>query len=179
MALVNQLSTPAKPFQHPLTAQAITGQFTKKIISLTTTTASDSNGSVYFLGQLPNNAVVTNINIHTADIASMSDCDIGIYDKDGNVQIGNYYADALDLSGHASGVGTSKYLGTFNHVAMSNVLPTAAGDPAWKNAGAVDVPYPPSGSSFKSAKYQIGLLANVGPTAAITFVAEIEYICAE
>ncbi|MDE2105617.1 MAG: hypothetical protein KGL39_50790 [Patescibacteria group bacterium] len=179
MAVVNTLSTNAAPLTHPQTAGQLTGQRTKKVTSLITTTAADSAGSTYLICQLPANAVVDNINLHCADIASMNDNDVGLYDMNGVVKVGNYFGDALDLSQHASGCGTAKYASTFNHLGMSNVVASTAEDNVWKNAGDVEGPYPASGSTIFQSKYQLGLLANAGPTAAVTIVCEVEYHCPE
>ncbi len=179
MAVVNTLNTSAAPLAHPQDAGQVTGQRTKKITRVVAVTSGDSANSIYLLGEVPDNAVIDDINLHCADIATMNDCDIGIYDMNGAVKVGNYYADALDLTGHASGVGTAKYASTFNHLAMSNVAASTAADPVWKNAGDVEGPYPASGSTIKGAKYQIGLLSVAGAGASIDIVAEIWYHCAE
>lgn len=178
MALINQLSTAANPLLHPQTADQVTGQRMKKIIRVNATTATDSAGSIYLLGEVPNSAVVTAINIYTADIAGANDNNIGLYDNFGVAKVTNYYADALDFTGHGT-VGPAKYASAYNHECMSAVTTATAGDPVWKNAGDVEGPYPASGSTIMASKYQIGMLANGAPTAAITFVSVIEYTCAE
>lgn len=179
MAVVNTLNTNTTPFVHPLTASKTTGQRTKKILTSFTTTASDSNNSIYFAGMLPDNAVVVALNIHCADITSANDVDVNLYDQFGTLKAASYYADALDLSQHSTVVGTAKYASTYNHLGMGAVTAAAALDPVWKNAGDVEGPVPASGSTLKTSKYQIGLLFNAGPTAAITGIVEIDYMSVE
>lgn len=178
MALVNTLATNAAPFVHPQEALKVTGQRVKEIVQPFTTTASDSNASIYFLGEVPDIAVILSIRIHTADIASASSCDIGLYDMNGVAKVDDYYAAGIDSSSH-SGLAIDTYASSYNHPGTTNVAVTKAADPVWKNAGDVEGPYPASGSTIRGGKYQIGLLFDTGASAAISGVATIRYACAE
>ena len=181
MTVQNYLSTTANPFTHPQTAEQVTGQRTKKIRTLVSVANGDGIGSIYFLGMVPDEAVVNKITLEGGTIAGLTDCDIGLFDKNGNAKVtgtgmADFYADGLNLSAAPSGTGDFGQ-GLWN--GMSNRAVSTACDRVWQNAGDVEGPFPASGSTIKSSKYQIGLTINAAASAAGTLVATIEYQCAE
>lgn len=181
MAVQNYLSTAAAPFTHPLSAEQTTGQRVKRVRTLITVANGDSIGSIYFLGMVPDQAVVSKITIEGAAIAGLTDCDVGLFDKSGNAKVtgtgsADYYADGLDL--HTSSGVTGEF-GQPIWQGGNNRAVSKATQRVWQDAGDAEGPFPASGSTIKDTKYQIGMTINAAATAGGTLVATIDYQAAE
>ena len=184
MAVVNTLSTTSTPITHPQTADNMTGQRPKQVRQKIAITNGDSIGSVYLIGQVPDNAVIINITLDAATIAGISACDIGLYDMAGNAKItttySDFYASGLDLTS-SSGLAAGKFTNTFQRNAATNRAAPVATDPVWKNAGDSEGPAGTvvSGTTIKGPKYQVGLSLRSAATASGTVIADISYTVAE
>lgn len=177
MGVQNTLNTTALPFTHPQTAAQITGQRTKKIRTLITIANGDSIGSTYFIGQVPDSAVVNSITLEGATISGLSGESVGIFDSKGNAKVSTVYANA-----------------NVNFTSSTGLPIGDTGNPVWRpgsrtlanmtqeaylDAGDVIGPYPAVGATIKDAKYQIGLTLVHAATAGGTLMATVEYQCAE
>lgn len=173
MAVVNQVTS---VLAHPQTASQVTGSRTKRITKIITIAAADDDTSVYRIGELPDTAVVTSLNIYAADITSGTSFDVGLFDMAGVARAEACYAAAVDLSGH-SGLAISKYASAYSHPAMTVITTANANKQVWEIAGDVEGPsgVAVSGSSFRIPKYILGLTANTIGSAAATIVVEVDY----
>ncbi|MDE1971098.1 MAG: hypothetical protein KGI50_06025 [Patescibacteria group bacterium] len=179
MAVKNTLVTSANPLSHPQTAAQISGQRVKKIRSVVSIANGDSIGSIYLLGMVPDSATVIAVTLEGATTSGLTDCDIGLFDAQGNAKLtgtgfADFYADGLNLSS-STGLPTGDF---GNPVWRAGSRAESGGVPTqevWQDAGDAVGPYPAAGSTIKGDKYQIGLTLNAAATAAGTYVATIEY----
>jgi len=182
MAVQNYLSTSSSPFTHPQTAASTTGQRIKRVRSIISIANGDSAGSIYFVAEVPDTAMFDKIWLEGATTSGLSDVDVGLFDNNGNAKVtgtgsADYYADGLNLTS-STGLPT----GDFNNPVWNahiNVASSKANQEVYQDAGDVVGPYPATGSTIKSSKYQIGMTINTAATAAGTYVATVEYRCAE
>jgi hypothetical protein len=177
MALQNFLSTAAAPFAHPQTAAQIGGQFTKRIRGIINIANGDNANSIYFIGKVPNTAVVTSIKLEGATISGVAAATVGLWDNQGNLKNASYYASALNLSSSA-GLSTGDF-GEPVWNAHASVPVANATQQVFQDAGDVEGPFPASGSSVFAPDYQIGLQIGDAATQAGSLVATVEYQCAE
>lgn len=170
MAVVNQVAT---PLAHPQAAGEVTGSPVMSIVKVINVAATDDIGSVYLIGEIPDTAVVTNIEIESATVAGASDLDIGLYDEYGNVCKKDCYADGLNIT-NSTGIPTGQ-LGLPLWSAMTIVGAANARKLAWELATHVNKVVPGVGETQKKSKYKLALTANSDISAAGTLVVRVEY----
>jgi hypothetical protein len=160
-------------FVHPQPAGEVTGLHARRVVQEITIAAADSDGSVFFMGELPDDAILDDITLENADIAGGASYSVGIYDVAGTVILAAVFASTLDLSSSV-GLPLGPYGDPIRH-AMTALAPTDANKKLYELAGHVSKAFPASGETNRKAKYRIGLLAATIGTAAATIVSRIDY----
>jgi hypothetical protein len=138
------------------------GAITTGIVNVGEVAAADSDGSVYRIGTLPSNAIITNISINADVITGGNDYDVGLYDigVSGAVIDKDVFADGLNLSGGAA-IGSELN-------GLSAVAIDALDNKLYEHAGKT--------VSNKKEGYDLALTANTVGSAAGTITTRVEYI---
>ena len=162
MAVVNEI-TSTLPKEFPQNSISETGLEERVCQKLVSVAAADDDNSIYVLGVLPAEAILTDLVIDTPGITGATDYNIGIYDVDGTEYDDNEFADALDLSSDAVLDGMAGH-------AHANRL-----KPFWELAGHVNKALPAVGETQKKAQYVIAAKGVTVGTAAGSFTSTIRY----
>lgn len=173
MAVVDQSTT---QLVHPVAAVENTGARLLQIQKVITLGASESDLSKYFLGELPDMAVIESITLEGAAVTGFSSADVGLYNVDGSVISANCLASALDLS-TTSGLGTGP-TGSPIRPASTAIGAANATKRVFELASHVNKAYPASGETNRKAKYRVILTANTRGSGTGTLVARIRYAMA-
>lgn len=170
MAVINQV---ASSLAHPQAAGEVTGSPVVSLVKVITVAATDDIGSIYLIGEIPDTAVITNIEIESATVAGASDLDIGLYDENGVVCKKDCFADGLNIT-NSTGIPTGQ-LGLPLWRGMTAVDAANVRRLAWEHATHVNKVVPGVGETQKKSKYKLALTANSDISAAGTLVVRVEY----
>lgn len=132
------------------------------LVSIEEIAAAADNGSVFRIGTLPSNAIITKVEVNADTITSGTDYDLGLY----NVGVGgaevdkDVFADGVDMSsGFAAGSEAN---------GLSNVALDALNKKVYEHAG--------DSISDKKEGYDLAWTANTVGAAAGTLVTRVWYI---
>jgi hypothetical protein len=173
MAVINTIDD---ALSHPQSREAISGSRLLQIVRQVTIQASDDDTSVWFLGEVPDTAIVSDIELEGAAITGATDYDIGLYKPDGTVIDVDVFADGLDLSSIA-GLPVGPF-GDGCRKGMTNLAVTDANKTVSELAVHVNKAFPAVGETSRLPKYRIGLRANTAGSGAGALVARITYLMA-
>lgn len=171
MAVVNQVT---QKFTHPKDAVSISGRRVMEVINLISIDATDDDGSIYFLAEVPDSAILERIDLEGPALTGATNFDVGIYDVNGNVLNVNKLATGLDLS-----VVTGLPLGPTGRPVrqcMTNLTLAEAIKNIAAILGHVAKAFPAPGEVARKGKYRIGLRGNVVGTATGQFLARVRYV---
>jgi len=173
MAVINTIDD---VFTHPQSREKFTGSRVLQIVRQVTIATGDDDGSVWFLGEVPDTAIITDIEVEGAAITGATDYDIGLYKPDGTVIDVDVFADGLDFSS-ISGLPVGPF-GDGCRKGMTNLAVTDANKTVSELAGHVNKALPAPGETNRLPKYRVGLRANTAGSGAGALVSRITYLMA-
>lgn len=166
----------AKKITHPASAVETSGARTLQVMTRIQKAAGDSNNSIYFIAEVPDQAVIKTISLEGAAVTGMNDADVGLWDVDGNVIDKDCFADGMDLSS-VSGLPLGP-LGQGIRQCMSAVGIANGLKKVFEIAQHVNKAFPGAGETNRKSKYRIGLQLNTASANAGDFIARVEYMIA-
>lgn len=158
---------------HPQAAGAVTGSPVMELVRVITLAAADDANSIHFIGDLPDTAVIIDIEAEGDAVAGASDLDVGLYDIDGTVIDKDCFVDGMNITS-ATGIPTGQ-LGLPVWKMMTAVAAANARRMVWEHAAHVNKVVPGVGETQKRAWYRLGLTANSDVSAAGTLVVRVRY----
>lgn len=170
MAVINTVDD---ALSHPQTAGEISGAPILRIVETISIAAGDDNGSIYFVGEVPNSAVLDSITIEGTDITGGTDFQLGLYNVDGSVIDANCLMDTTDFSS-ITGLPLGPH-GVALRQCLTAVALADANKEVYLLAGHVNKAFPASGETNLKAKYRIGLLAATIGSEAVDLVVTTTY----